>query len=213
MRLDSRCSSRNYARTHKLWEWRASVGCCGRVRAWRWTQVDYLLTTADKTYSTSKKGVTDSIGGLKSVRCSSFVSGLSSHRRRVVRRLGPRFPATLPPPLAAQLHETNYKTFQETSQAYYAWVQQFADWAKDKLNPIKGGQAALVSGRTSDVQLVTQRQAAHQAPRHPPSSAQLAGLCGAAWLCTAARRPTRLGKCAACPPDPAACTGHAARRH
>lgn len=42
-----------------------------------------------------------------------------------------------------QMHESNVKTFSETSTAYFAWVHQFAEWAKERLNPVKGGQAAL----------------------------------------------------------------------
>eukprot|EP00199_Chlamydomonas_sp_CCMP681_P005453 CAMPEP_0119107906 /NCGR_PEP_ID=MMETSP1180-20130426/12297_1 /TAXON_ID=3052 ORGANISM="Chlamydomonas cf sp, Strain CCMP681" /NCGR_SAMPLE_ID=MMETSP1180 /ASSEMBLY_ACC=CAM_ASM_000741 /LENGTH=254 /DNA_ID=CAMNT_0007093455 /DNA_START=123 /DNA_END=887 /DNA_ORIENTATION=- len=42
-----------------------------------------------------------------------------------------------------QAHYANLKTFTNTSAAYFTRVQHFAEWAADKLNPIRGGRAAL----------------------------------------------------------------------
>jgi len=41
------------------------------------------------------------------------------------------------------LHDTNVKTFKEATTAYFEYVKAISDWARDKLNPIKGGQLAL----------------------------------------------------------------------
>ncbi|KAJ9515661.1 hypothetical protein QJQ45_002709 [Haematococcus lacustris] len=70
-------------------------------------QVDCLLSTADKAVAGSKKGVADSLTGVK------------------------------------EMHEKNMQAYQAASNSYFEYIKGISDWAKDKLNPIKGGQLAL----------------------------------------------------------------------
>lgn len=42
-----------------------------------------------------------------------------------------------------KIHESNYKLLKDVTSKYYTQVAEFTAWASDKLNPVKGGQAAL----------------------------------------------------------------------
>ncbi|KAJ9531006.1 oil globule associated protein [Haematococcus lacustris] len=42
-----------------------------------------------------------------------------------------------------EMHEKNMQTYIATSNSYFEYIKGISDWAKDKLNPIKGGQHAL----------------------------------------------------------------------
>mmetsp|Transcript_23881 Transcript_23881/g.60821 ORF Transcript_23881/g.60821 Transcript_23881/m.60821 type:complete len:280 (-) Transcript_23881:888-1727(-) len=64
---------------------------------------------------------------------------LSTSRKNVLDGLGS----------VKELHDTNVKTFSAATTQYYKYIQEIADWASVKLNPVTGGQAAVDALRSS----------------------------------------------------------------
>ena len=43
-----------------------------------------------------------------------------------------------------ELHENNMKVATAAAHSYFEYIHKIADWASDKLNPVRGGQAVSV---------------------------------------------------------------------
>ncbi len=114
-------------------------------RVARISQVDKLVLTADSLVNTSKSTVSNTGTNLAKVRSSKAAQirlpaeSLCSpaHQRSAL------FAAC-----CTQLHEKNVKLGQEARDWYLSQVQSITDWAKETLNPVKAGRAALVSPYT-----------------------------------------------------------------